>query len=120
MHLLLLPLLNGHMVGSQLHGYKQDLRAMHESFHMKVGQRHGLARQPLQKRYSAAAKREAANSIIDALKANSKLLNKQDVIHAMCSALAYNPEPVMAAIGLDMPAPKKPRGTFVGVMTKPC
>lgn len=52
-HVLLLPLLDGHMVGSDLHGGRAQLWAMQKDFHEAVGVRHGLARQAPQKRLSA-------------------------------------------------------------------
>jgi hypothetical protein len=41
-HALLLPLIDGHMVGSDLHGGKAKLAAMQASFHEAVGAPHGL------------------------------------------------------------------------------
>jgi hypothetical protein len=44
-HIIIVPLVNGHMNGSELMGYKSDLHAMHEDFNRKVGKRYGLTHQ---------------------------------------------------------------------------
>jgi hypothetical protein len=72
-HVLLLPLVNGRMVGSDLMGGRAKLLAMQADFHARVGQRHGLSRQAAQKRASAATRRQAIDRAFDVLEANSGL-----------------------------------------------
>jgi hypothetical protein len=116
-HVLMLPLVNGRMVGSDLMGGRAKLQALQAAFHAQVGQRHGLSRQASQKRHSATIRRQAIDSAFNVLQANSGL--NGDVLRILLEPHLNNPEPLMLALHLDMPKPN-PKGTFVGIMTKPC
>lgn len=116
-HVLLLPLVDGRMIGSDLMGGRARLQALQADFHAQVGQRYGLARQTAQKRLSAVIRREAIDSAFGLLEANSGL--KSDVLRVLLEPHVNNPEPLMMALGLAMPTPKI-KGTFAGIMTKPC
>ncbi|MBC7676751.1 MAG: plasmid recombination protein, partial [Rhodoferax sp.] len=72
-HVLLLPLVDGRMIGSDLMGGRAKLQALQADFHTQVGQRHGLTRQAAQKRLSAATRKEAIDSAFDVLEANGGL-----------------------------------------------
>lgn len=67
-HALLLPLVDGRMGGSDLHGGKAKLWAMQTSFHDQVGASYGLARQTPQKRHSATVRSAALISHATACK----------------------------------------------------
>lgn len=116
-HVLLLPLVGGRMIGSDLMGGRAKLQALQADFHAQVGQRHGLVRQTAQKRHSTAIRRQAIDSLFDVLEANSGL--NGDALRVLLEPHANNPEPLMMALGLSMPTTKV-KGTFVGIMTKPC
>ncbi|QRX84269.1 plasmid recombination protein [Glaciimonas sp. PAMC28666] len=116
-HVLLLPLVHGRMVGSDLMGGRAKLLDMQANFHAQVGQRHGLTRQASQKRLSPAIQRQAIDSAFDVLKANSGL--NSTLLRVLLEAHLHNPERLLLAMGLDMPKPKV-KGTFAGIMTKPC
>jgi hypothetical protein len=118
-HVLLLPLVDGRMVGSDLMGGRAKLQAMQVNFHAQVGQRHGLTRQAVQKRISAATRQQAIDSALDVLEANSGLSSA--VLLALLAPHLRDPAPLLLALGLTMPAEKmKPKDTFVGIMTRPC
>lgn len=119
-HVLLLPLVRGRMIGSDLMGNRSKLLALQADFHEKVGQRYGLARQAAQKRLSAPTRRLAASSALDAIQANLDRLNKPSIKQALLDAIGRDPEPLMMAMNMDMPKPKSIKGTFAGIMTKPC
>jgi len=87
-HVLLLPLVGGRMIGSDLMGGRARLQAMQADFHVQVGQRHGLARQTAQKRHSATIRRQAIDSAFDVLKVNSGL--NDDVLHVLLEPHANN------------------------------
>jgi len=72
-HVLLLPLVDGRMVGSDLMGGRAKLLAMQANFQAQVGQRHGLTRQVTQKRASAATRKQAIERAFDVLEAKSGL-----------------------------------------------
>jgi len=118
-HVLLLPLVDGRMIGSDLMGGRAKLQAMQADFHAQVGQRHGLTRQAAQKRHSAATRKQAIDSAFDVLEANSGL--SAAVLLALLVPHMNDPAPLLLALGLTMPAEKvKPKDTFAGIMTRPC
>jgi hypothetical protein len=116
-HVLLLPLVDGRMIGSDLMGGRSKLKALQADFHAQVGQGYRLVRQTAQKRHSASIRRQAIDSAFDVLQANSGL--NDDMLHVLLEPHAHHPEPLMMALGLKMPATKV-KGTFAGIMTKPC
>lgn len=116
-HVLLLPLVNGRMVGSDLMGGRAKLQAMQADFYAQIGQRYGLARQTAQKRPSAATRKQAIDSSFDVLEANSGL--SASVLLALLAPHADDPAPLLLALGLTMPTPPA-KGSFVAMMTKPC
>lgn len=119
-HVILLPLVNGRMAGSDLVGNKPRLQAMQTGFFEQVGRRYGLTRPAAQIRLSSATRHKAASVIVTAIQGNPELLDQRGVESAMLGVLARDPEPLMTALGLTMPLPKKPVKSFVEIMTKPC
>ena len=117
-HVLLLPLVDGRMVGSDLMGGRAKLQAMQADFHSQVGQRHGLARQTAQKRPSAAIRQQAIDCAFNVLEANGGL--SAAVLLALLTPHLGNPAPLLLALGLTMPTPTAIKGDFVKMMTKPC
>lgn len=116
-HVLLLPLVGGRMIGSRLMGNRSKLQTLQADFHAQAGQRYGLIRQTPHKRLSAAIRRQAIDSAFDVLEANSGLDNS--LLRVLVEPHLINPEPLMLALGLATPQPKI-KGTFAGIMTKPC
>ncbi|KQQ37492.1 hypothetical protein ASF61_22400 [Duganella sp. Leaf126] len=117
-HVLLLPLVNGRMVGSDLMGGRAKLLAMQADYHVRVGQRHGFTRQAAQKRVSAAARKQALDRAFKMLHANSGL--SEAVLLALLAPHANDPAPLLLALGLAMAAPTAVKSDFVKMMTKPC
>ncbi|MGK5072369.1 plasmid recombination protein [Janthinobacterium sp. ZB1P44] len=117
-HILLLPLVDGRMVGSDLMGGRAKLQAMQADFYAQIGQRYGLARQTAQKRPSAATRKQAIDSAFDVLEANSGI--SAAVLLALLTPHLGNPAPLLLALGLTMPTPVIVKGEFVKMMTKPC
>lgn len=116
-HVLLLPLVEGHMVGSDLYGNQAKLKAMQASFHEQVRARYGMARHAPAKRHNAAVRAEAMKRAWKCLDANSGL--SDDVLAALLKPHAKDPEPLLLALGLSMPATTAPRQSFVAIMTRP-
>lgn len=117
-HVLLLPLVDGRMVGSDLMGGRAKLLAMQADFQAQVGQRHGLTRQAVQKRASVATRKQAIDRAFDVLEANSGL--SAPVLLALLAPHVSDPVPLLQALGLAMPAPTAIKSDFVKMMTKPC
>ena len=116
-HILLLPLVDGRMVGSDLMGGRAQLKAMQADFYLKVGQRHGLASPTRQKRPSAAVCREAIEIAFNILEANSEL--QEHVIRALLKPHCNDPTQLFKDMGWKLPK-SKPKKSFVEIMTKPC
>jgi hypothetical protein len=117
-HVLLLPLLNGRMVGSNLMGGRRELQALQEAFYENVGRSHGLTRHLPQRRHSAAVRAAAIAQAFDSLVTNSGL-NSQ-ILRALLAPHVANPEPLLLALGLQMPERKVSKQSFVALMTRPC
>jgi hypothetical protein len=115
-HVLVLPLVCGRMIGSRLMGNRAKLQALQGDFHAKVGQRYELTRQAAQKRLSAPVRQQALDAAFNLLQVNGGL--NDAILKALLAPHLQNPEPLLLALGLEMPK-QKVKGTFAGVMTKP-
>lgn len=119
-HVLLLPLVKGRMVGSDLVGNKARLQAMQTSFFDDVGRRYGLTRPKAQRRLNQATRDKAASLIVTAIQGSPELLEQRDVERALLEVVRHDPAPLLSALKLKVPMPESPKQTFAGVMTKPC
>ena len=120
-HVILLPLVDGRMRGSELMGNRMKIMAMQGDFQTKVGQRYGLARQAAPARPSAAHRQQAIDAALAVLEANSGL--QAGLLRVLLEPHKVNPEPLLLALGIAMPAAKpktKRADTFAGIMTRPC
>ena len=115
LHLVLLPVRDGKLVGSELLGDRATMKTMQKDFHEQVGKRYGL-RMPAPKKLHSAAERAAGLTLLRAtLQTNSALTDR--AIDALLVPHAKYPEPLLLALGLAMPAPPV-KGSFVAMMTK--
>lgn len=119
MHILLLPLIDGRMRGSDLVDLKQwaELRAR---FTSEVAEAHGL-RAPLM-RLTGRAKIRAEQQILQELQIRSDPALKSAVWHAIRDAIGSNPRKFLTALGLQQTVADKGRGkvrpkTFTQIMT---
>ena len=117
-HALLLPLIDGHMVGSDLHGGKAKLAAMQTSFHEAIGAPHGLPKYVAQKRLSAPVRAAAMVLAREKLQANAALTDT--IIDALLMPHAKDPAPLLLALGIDMPTLKAKGKDFVSMMIAVC
>lgn len=108
MHMLILPLVAGRMIGSDLMGGFGRLQAIQNNFHDTVAKHYGLVRQtaaqPRQEHARGANRNSAARSALAAIKARY--------------GLVIGPEAEAELLDL-ITAPKRAKQTFVGIMTKP-
>ena len=119
-HVLLLPLVNGRMAGSDLVGNRARLQAMQTNFFEQVGSGYGLVKPKPQRRLNQATRDRAASVILASIQGNPELLDIPDVVSAMRELLTRDPVPMLKALRLPIPLPEGPLKTFVGIMTKPC
>lgn len=115
-HVILVPIVNGKLCGSQVIGNKWRMAAMQEDYHNSVGKQYGLARPAPKKRYGAAIKQECVELAFKKLEPYSGL--NDGLLLFFIEACMDNPEALMQKLGLEMPTPK-PKTTFAAIMTKP-
>lgn len=117
-HVLLLPLVNGKMNGSDLHGGKAKLWAMQASFHEEVSVKYGFARQAPKKRLSAAARAAGMARLRECFQNNTVI--SDHAISVLLKPHAKDPESLLLALGLEMPSSQSTGKSFVDIMTAPC
>ncbi|SIQ03056.1 Plasmid recombination enzyme [Janthinobacterium sp. TND4EL3] len=115
LHLVLLPVRDGKLVGSELLGNRATMKAMQKDFHEQVAKQYGLRMPAAKKRHSAAQRAAGIALLRETLQANSGLT--ECAIDALLVPHAKNPEPLLVALGLAMPAPVV-KGSFVATMTR--
>ena len=109
MHVLVLPLRNGRMMGSELVGYKGDLAALKQSHYKCVGKRFGLQMAesiPRYKRY------ELSQQVVSAICTSKDLLDQPMIRSALVNVIQTNPNELMYMLGIkltfDRPSITKP------------
>lgn len=117
-HVLLLPLVNGKMNGSDLHGGKAQLWAMQKSFHEEVSAPYGFVRQEPRKRASVTSRAAAMKQLRNYFQVNSKM--SANAIQALLTPHAQDPHTLLHALGIpEQPLSRAPK-SFVEIMTAPC
>jgi hypothetical protein len=121
-HFLLLPLIDGHMRGSQVMGNAARLTALHLNFHEQVGARYGLKAPVPKKRLSPQLRTHAATSILDVLRKNPHLLDDPALKQIFQNLRTSDLEALLAALHIKLDAPHSGRGMkrFIEIMTKSC
>ena len=115
LHLVLLPVRDGKLVGSELLGNRATMKAMQKDFHEQVAKQYGLRMPAAKKRHNASQRAAGIALLRETLQANSGLT--ESAIEALLVPHAKNPEPLLVALGLAMPAPVV-KGSFVATMTR--
>lgn len=117
LHVLVLPLVNGRMVGSGMVGNRQALQAMQAQFFKDVAQMHGLTQPPA--RMTGAHKAEAAARVIASMKASNDPALKSAAWAVIRDAIESDPTPFMAALGVNAPQKTKRAKSFTEIFTSP-
>lgn len=114
-HVLLLPLVNGRMAGSDMVGGKQKLLALQKHFHDKVASRYGLRKAPA--KLSGATKQAAALAVLKDLRRTSDAALKSKVWATFREAIERDPSPFLLALGIMLEVPSKPLRTMTQIFT---
>ena len=114
-HVLLLPLLQGRMVGSGVVGDRRQLAAAQNSFHTEVAAAHGLQKAPA--RLAGASKEQAAALVLKKLHALSDPVLRSAAWPVVRNAIVTDPRPWLQALGIVCEAVKKPLKTMVQIFT---
>lgn len=117
-HVLLLPLVNGKMNGSDLHGGKAKLWAMQKSFHQEVSANYGFIRQEPKKRASITARAAAMKQLRNYFQTTSEM--SPSAIQALLMPHAQDPHTLLRALGIDEQPLRRAPKSFVEIMTAPC
>ncbi|QOL49731.1 plasmid recombination protein [Massilia litorea] len=115
-HILVLPLVKGRMIGSELYGNKAKLRGMLADFHDKVGKRYGLMTKATMLDTYRFANRLALERTFAALQGHAL---SDAVLGVLLEPHLQNPAPLLAVLGLPVPVPYKAPSAFVKTMTRP-
>ena len=115
-HVLLLPMIGGRMVGSDLMGNRQKLLEIQRDFHHAVAARYGLKKAP--PRLAGASKHRASSAVLDHLKTASDAALRSKVWPSVRDAIEGDPAPYMAALGITLEPAKKKR-TMSQIFTSP-
>ncbi len=116
-HMLLLPLVNGRMNGSRLHGGTPQLRAMQNSFHKSVSSHYGIDRPEPLPRLSAAVRAKLMSNL-EAILQSAYGMSKE-VISIMLRPHRANPLPMARFFGLVPTLAGAPsESEFVKTMTR--
>lgn len=116
-HMLLLPLVNGRMNGSRLHGGTPQLRAMQNSFHKSVSSRYGINRPEPLPRLSAAVRAKLMGNLEAAL--YSAYGMSKEAMNIMLRPHRANPLPMARFFGLAPALVRAPSDSeFVKTMTR--
>lgn len=114
-HVLILPLLNGKMAGSDMVGGRQKLTATHTHFHAAVASRYGLRKAPA--RLTGASKQAGAGAVIARLKSGSDAALNSEVWGLIRDSIEANPGQWLLALGIEIDVVKKPKRSFTQIMT---
>ncbi len=113
-HVLLLPLINGKMVGSDLAGGKPKFKARMTDFHESVASRYGLKRAPAQLRGSS--KSDAAASVLRRLREMEDPILRSAVWPAARDAIELDPRSWFETLGLEaLEKPAKPMKSMTDI-----
>ncbi len=114
-HVLLLPLVNGKMNGSDLMGNAPKLRARHMDFNEQVGKRYGLKHSGKPKKLSAEQRSATTKLIYEKVVQDREVLTQPGFKALLQHTISLNLEKWATAVKVRLPS----AGTFVGIMTKP-
>jgi len=119
-HIILLPLVNGRMIGSDLMGYKSRLQDIQQDFNRKVGASYGLTYSSKTVRLTGDSRRAMAASILRKLCSDVALLSTPNIREILIELISAKPETLHAALGLISAVKPMPRArSFVEIMTSP-
>ena len=114
-HVLLLPLIENRMDGSNMLGGKQKLMALQRDFHVNVAARYGLSRAPA--RLSGTAKQLAAKAVLQRLRETSDGVLHSKVWATLREVIENDPARFLEVLGIDQAPTKGPGRTMAQIFT---
>lgn len=114
-HVLLLPLIDGRMAGSDMLGGKQVLMALQKQFHFDVAGRYGLSKAPA--KLTGASKQAASTAVLQRLRERGDKALQSKVWATLRDAIERDPVPFLLALGIELQAPANKLKTLTQIMT---
>ena len=114
-HVLLLPLIDGRMIGNKIIGGKQKLMAMQKEFHTAVASKFGLSKAPA--RLSGSTKQAGAKAVLQKLRETSDGALQSAAWAVIREAVERDPAPFLLALGIEIKASAKKLKPFVDYVT---
>ncbi len=103
-HVIVLPLIEGKMLGSDLLGGRAKLAALKNDFHAKVAKAYGLRRET--GKLQGAMKHDAVQMVLNKLHQSTDAALQSKAWQAIREAVEANPRPFLTTLGLDEPRRK--------------
>ena len=114
-HVLILPLVDNRMDGSNLVGGKQKMLDMQKLFFEAVASRYGLRKAPA--RLSGEPKQAAGKAVLQKLRETADTALTSKVWATFREAIERDPAPYLMALGLVIDKPKKALKTMAAIFT---
>ena len=114
-HVLLLPLIDDRMDGSNMLGGKQKLMALQKNFFDNVASRYGLSKAPA--RLLGATKQAASQAVIKQLREAGDKALQSDVWPTLRDMIENDPAPYLLAMGIELKVPTKTLKTMANIFT---
>lgn len=114
-HVLILPLVDGRMIGNKITGGKQKVAALQKDFHANVAALHGLRKAPA--RLSGVAKEAGAKAVLQKLREASDGALQSLVWPQLREAMERDPSPFLLALEIELAAPQKQGRTMAQIFT---
>ena len=117
-HILLLPLVGGRMIGSELLGGRSKFRGLRSDFHRDVCRHHGVSLL-IKNHLSRAEKVGASKAAIDALRRMGDAVLQSPIWPVVRNHINLQPDPYLEPLGLDPTTYRIPRKrrTLAAIMT---
>ena len=114
-HVLLLPLIDTRMDGSNLLGGKHKIMALQKDFYAVVASKFGLSKAPA--RLAGTAKQAGAKAVLQKLRETSDSALQSAAWAVIREAVERDPEPFLLALSIELKAPAKTLKPFVDYVT---
>ena len=103
LHVLILPLIDGRMNGSDLFGNRQRLQFLHTDFHSAVAGRYGLARAPA--RLQGQAKEKTAQAVVQHVRATNDTAQSSALWSVIRDLIDRDPAQFAQSLGIEIATP---------------
>jgi hypothetical protein len=114
-HVLLLPLIDNRMDGSNMLGGKQKLMSLQKDFYSAVAVRYGLTKTPA--RLSGNAKQATSKAVLQRLHETTDKALQSQVWPTIRDKIESDPAAFLMALGIDVKAPTKQLKTMAAIFT---